>query len=305
MPFPEIHVLAALPWEELSWRTVAPLLFFLSLLTAAGAQLTAALAEAAAGRKAFGQKYALQVSQLAFWAAIPFCCLAPFFAPPTGDPGTPAGLILEISRRLPPVFWIIPALIHRFSWAALRKHPSAHLCLGLLSIPCALALLALPACLALQSFSPCLAEAAGESRAVLAFFLPVLTHCLALALAAAASFCLPWLLLRRAAMDYGRDYYAFALRAAAGQALAATLAALATGAVLLAAHFPPCGSLVPYPIPAAAAGGLSLICLILWGLILKSPSPLRHKLSALLACLLFPAAAHAQFSALWRALTAP
>jgi hypothetical protein len=296
MPFPEIFPLAALPWREPSWQLVLPLLFFLSLLAATGAHLTAVLAQAAAlaGRRAFRQKYALQASRLAFWAGIPFCCLAPFLSPPWNpDPS----LLPEMARRLPPVLWILPALIHRFTWNPLQRRPGLHLCLGLAAVPFNLALLALPAWGALREFPP---PQAGVTAA--AFLLPVFAHCLSLAFAAAASFCLPWLFLQRAAADYGRDYYAFALRAAARQALAATLASLAAGAILLALHPP--RRLFPEPI-AAAAAGLCLICLILWTLVLKSPSPLRHKPGAFAACLFFPFAAQAQFSALWCALTAP
>jgi hypothetical protein len=303
MPFPEIPLSSFLSLGEAPWRSAVPPLFLLSLLTAAGAHLTSVLAEAAAlaGRKAFRQKYALQASQMAFWAGIPFCCLAFFFSPPSTPDNALASFYLESSRSLPPlVFWILPALIHRFSWRVLRKHPGLHLCLGILTIPCTLGILAFPACAAFLDFHARAPWAIAGLAGALSFFLSVFAHCLALAFAAAASFCLPWLLLRRAASDYGRDYYAFALRAAARQALAATLAAFAAGALLLARHPLPLRVLPPDPILVAC--GLTLLCLIPWSLLLKSSVPLRHKPGACAACLLFPAAAYAQFLALWRAL---
>jgi hypothetical protein len=298
MPFPEIHLLALLPWENLSWRSALPPLFFLSLLSALGAHLTAVLAEAAAlaGRRAFWQKYALQASQLAFWAGIPFCLLGPFSAPPLGAPSGPDGpASLEILRTVPPPFlWILPSLIHRFTWNPLRKHPGLHLGLGLATIPLNLGILVVLALGILDEFRSCAPQAAA-----LPFLLPVFAHSLALAFAAAACFSLPWLFLQRAAADYGRDYYAFALRVAARQAIAATLASLVTGAALLALQAPPSTGL---PDHAAAACGLSLLCLILWSRPLRSSSPLRHKPEAFAACLFFPLAAYIQFAALWRAL---
>ena len=303
MPFPEIPLLAALPWEPPPWRFVLQLLFSLSLLTATGAHLAAVLAEAAAlaGRKtAFRQKYALQVSQLAFWAGIPFCLLAPLLSPPGGADGS---LFPEIARRLPPVLWILPSLLHRFTWTPLQRHPGLHLCLGIAAVPCSLALLARLPFSALQNFPTHLPLTAFTIPAFVSFLLPVFAHCLSLAFAAAASFSLPWLFLRRAAAYYGRDYYAFALRAAAWQGRAAILASLATGALLLTLHGPLSPSLFPEPFPLAAACGLTLLCLTLWRLLLKSPSPLRHKPGTFAACIVLPAAAYAQFSTLWNALT--
>ena len=106
-------------------------------------------------------------------------------------------------------------------------------------------------------------------------------------LAAGASLSQLWLIMRRFKTDYGRDYYAFAMRYCARVALAFTLAAtLIVGTLLL---------LLRHYIPAqltdirdlgvlSIAVGLPLACCLLWLGIAKSENPLRHKPSAFLAC---------------------
>ena len=107
-------------------------------------------------------------------------------------------------------------------------------------------------------------------------------------LAAGAGLSQLWLIMRRFKADYGRDYYAFAMRYCARVALTFTLtAALAVGALLfLLRQFIP-AQLMQTPDVGITiiAFGLPLSCCQLWLGITKSENPLRHKIGAFFACI--------------------
>ena len=97
-----------------------------------------------------------------------------------------------------------------------------------------------------------------------------------------------WLIVRRHIVDYGRDYYNFAMHYCARLSLCFTLLATAVAGVLfwlLWQSIPPefrqpqdVGILI-------VSFGLPVSCCILWLCILKSDTPLRHKPGAFFACL--------------------
>ncbi len=99
---------------------------------------------------------------------------------------------------------------------------------------------------------------------------------------------------RRAKDDFGRDYYAFALRACAKTAsLSALIAAVLGGiaAILTVADFPGSAApreagLPPYVLWIAAGVLLCLIAAGLWFAVRRSATPLRHKVSLWLTPLL-------------------
>ena len=107
----------------------------------------------------------------------------------------------------------------------------------------------------------------------------------------AAGICLAELriLLRRAKDDFGRDYYAFALRACAGPAGLSALGSAAFTAVSATAAQP--NPAAPFFLHwGTAAVLLFLIAAVLWLLISRSTTPLRHKASCTLAPALIAAA---------------
>lgn len=118
-----------------------------------------------------------------------------------------------------------------------------------------------------------------------------------LGLAFAAAFACLWLLLMRNREDFGRDYYAFALKACAKWALIATLTAIPVGAL---AFFQ--GRTIMLPelshLPSLLLDALSVIlplfACLLWLLIIRSEHPMRRKISAALAALFLYAGFAAQ-----------
>lgn len=122
----------------------------------------------------------------------------------------------------------------------------------------------------------------GES-----FFWPLLGQGVPLGCAFAAAFTTLWLLIMRTRQDFGRDYYAFALRYTAKWALGATLAAIPAGAYALFRGrdimLPELSHLPSYLLDALAVL-LPLAACGLWLRISKSEHPMRHKISVVLAC---------------------
>ena len=105
-----------------------------------------------------------------------------------------------------------------------------------------------------------------------------------LGLATAAALCQIWLVLRRNRADYGRDYYAFAMRACARLALAFTAAHMLCMALafwlwgeLVQANFLLFFSLLFLPL---------LLACLLWGIVSISAAPMRYKPAVVLACIL-------------------
>jgi hypothetical protein len=308
--------------ENLQQFDVMPSEFFLLLgllclllfLQAAslGAPLLAAAAEGlfAARRKAFYDKCALQISQLAcllgvagFAVSGVFLCIGLQNLQP------------DFPRQLPPLPLWLPGLaapllsgLHLALRGPLktRRVFRVPLCLAAAAAAFAMQL----ACLLLLDIlqDPPLTVPQPQNElfdgvweaplAVLAArllshadspaFWPALVCPPVFGLAAAAALSQLWLIVRRGRADYGRDYYSFAMRYCARAALAATAAALTLAGgifALLRTDFPGDFSQPPDLGLALVAAGLPLSCCLIWLGIIKSDHPLRHKPGVLFACL--------------------
>jgi hypothetical protein len=106
-----------------------------------------------------------------------------------------------------------------------------------------------------------------------------------------------WFIIRRYKADYGRDYYAFAMRYCARCALVFSLlaAAFSGGIYWLLDLSTPRELSQPHDVGLMIIGwGLPLSCGLLWLSIAKSDTPLRHKPGAFSACLFLVIALCAQ-----------
>ena len=118
------------------------------------------------------------------------------------------------------------------------------------------------------------------------FIWPLLGESVPLGFAFAAAFATLWLLIMRDREDYGRDYYAFALRNCAGWALGATLVALLVGAAVFfqgRAVMLPELSQLPSLLLDVLAVILPLLSCLLWLLVVRSEHPMRRKISVVFA----------------------
>jgi lipid-A-disaccharide synthase-like uncharacterized protein len=290
---------------------------FLSIIAACGlvlffilAALTApALAFAteslyAAKRKAFYDKCAMQISQAGFWAGILIFMVVGF--------SVAAGLAAYQPEMLdPPLVWqplalFAPAFaavslmaLYSVTWTALKNTRPAHLALGCVAALYGLALMLalflllsyaqqpmLPLLLwdaPLLAFDMLLDEFLGSTHQWLMF-----SFLLCAGTAAIASLSQLWFVIRRLKADYGRDYYAFAMRYAARAALAFTLAQAGLAGLIvyrLIKAVPREFRQPPDPGVGLVAFGLPLVCCLLWLLIAKSATPLRHKGGIFFSCL--------------------
>ncbi len=140
------------------------------------------------------------------------------------------------------------------------------------------------------------------------FTWPLLAQGAALSLAAAGAMAAGWLLLLRARTDYGRDYYVFSLPYAAGWALIGGLISLPTAfwaysrvqKIML-----PELSHAPSQLLGILCYALPALACLLWLLLFKSPTPLRHKPGVFMALLLLGAGIGAQFLVLNKVLPSP
>lgn len=272
-----------------------------------------------ARRKVFYDKCAMQITQASFCiglfilltlagaAAYLVFHLRPDLAGNALVPSTPenAGLLPQIWSMLGHMsFFILPAtglflqLLYLLSWGLLKKVRPAHLLLGWASALFMLALLFCALPLVANFQSPLLLVFLLNNplpvfhSLLIDFFssplLPLMFGALlCTGLAAGTGFSQLWLIMRRFKADYGRDYYAFAMRYCARWALIFTLAATLLGcaAFQLLRTLTPVELTQPQDIGIAAiALGLPLCCCLLWLSISKSETPLRHKPGAFFAC---------------------
>ena len=130
-------------------------------------------------------------------------------------------------------------------------------------------------------------------------FWPVLIESAVVGCAASGAFGALWMALLRNRQDYGRDYYAFALPYCARWALWGTGCAMP---VALLMYFQ-AKSLMPPELahnPPQLLLALACVCpvpaCLLWMRIIASQTPMRHKISIVLALLLLMAAVSGQLS---------
>ncbi|MGJ3522392.1 hypothetical protein ACR4XJ_05095 [Nitratidesulfovibrio sp. D1] len=130
---------------------------------------------------------------------------------------------------------------------------------------------------------------------------PVLGQSVFVAAGAAGALCLAWLLTRRAKDDFGRDYYNYALGVCARWALGGTLCALPVGVYVLyraATLTSPDLTALPPLLPLAGTLVLPLAACGLWGTVIRSATPLRHKVGIVSALVLLMVACGCEASTL-------
>ncbi len=191
---------------------------------------------------------------------------------------------------------LVWAIIVR-TWNKLRKVPSVHGLLILLAGICLVAVLLLclllwRACLELTLLPETATIREVLARAIPPFADPFWWNILLLpgqSAAAAGGFGLIWLILRRATDAYGRDYYAFAAHwcgkwAAWGGWISLVLFA---GCQIFRMGENPAPSSAPAVFYSLCRFIPLLLATILWTVISRSPSPMRHKIEMTFAILLF------------------
>ncbi|GAB6177984.1 hypothetical protein JCM16814_28750 [Desulfobaculum senezii] len=197
------------------------------------------------------------------------------------------------------------ATIYAFTWKGSRKVPGLHKLWGVLASLGALATLACPLSTQLMSMAnrPLPGTAQELSTFLLSgmgslFFAPLFLLTLTLAVAFAAAFGLVWMILRRGRDDWGRDYYSYASRYCAGWAAAASVAAAACTGWLFYTIQPTVaaaslGEMTRYFTMGGA--GLAVLASLLWAVVLKAATPMRHKPTMVIAALCLLVAAMGMF----------
>ncbi|MBZ2172912.1 hypothetical protein [Nitratidesulfovibrio sp. SRB-5] len=153
---------------------------------------------------------------------------------------------------------------------------------------------------------PSSASAMNTMRALIAapadsLLWPVLGQSVFVAAGAAGALCLAWLLTRRDKDDFGRDYYNYALGVCARWALGGTLCALPVGVYVLyraATLTSPDLTVLPPLLPLVGTLVLPLAACGLWGTVIRSATPLRHKVGIVTALVLLMVACGCEASTL-------
>ncbi|MDL2279422.1 hypothetical protein LJC15_02000 [Desulfovibrio sp. OttesenSCG-928-G11] len=268
-------------------------------------------------RKAVYDKCALQTAQTAFASGLFIClllslCLALARALLPPEATLPSLLSRPELPLFPPLVFLCLLGLYLYTWTPLKKIRALHLLLGLvaaLSGPlllfCALLLLGgmqQPEVVDLLFEAPLeILQSLVEDFLRLPHQWGMFAFLLFTGLASGFALNQLWLFARRAKADYGRDYYAFALRRLARCASGFTLAAAAMGASIfyrLYTATPADFRQPPDPGVLVVAFGLPLVSCLLWFLIIKSDTPMRHKAGALFGCLFLFVALCAQLAAL-------
>ena len=252
-------------------------------------------------RKAFYDKCALQIAQAG-------CCLG-FLLFVLAAAGTGLFLFREMPELfqsvprwssirphllpfIPPLAALILFFLYLFSWNLLKKTRFVHLLLGCMVTVLCLGITAAAFLLIGAAQEPFLAVLLRPAPLTIIQALALdflnspnlwlgLGYALTFGFAVCASCSQTWLIFRREKADYGRDYYAFAMRYCARAALFFTLVAtaLATGLFWRLSQFVPPSFSQPYDVGVLAiSAGMPLSCCLLWLCMVKSDAPMRHKL---------------------------
>lgn len=266
-----------------------------------------------AKRKVFYDKCALQISQSALAVGL-FITLVL-----TGGAVT-AMFQVQPEMLEPPLVWrplavLAPPLaaltlltLYLASWQLLKKVRPVHLFLGLLPALLFLAVLFSGMLLLVNIQQPMLFTLLWNDPLAVSLVLckdfllspqlwAMLGYLFCTGVASGAGLAQLWLIFRRNKADYGRDYYTFAMHYCARFALVFTVFAtgLAGGLYWLLRQAVPPELTQPHdPGILVIAAALPLCCCILWLVIGKSETPLRHKPGAFFACLFFYVALCAQ-----------
>lgn len=197
---------------------------------------------------------------------------------------------------------LVLALGYWLTWKPMRKSKAAHSLLGVLAVLASAAAvltalavkhatLAFPEIFIAEHTFAMMLDAlkqVGPASPLLSLAL----LCLFMCWAGAAGIGLLYMLLRRSREDFGRDYYAFALKTASSWAIVAGSLALFAGGWLAFALYPELASMQPENIGAYLqqprilfflVGLLSLVmACVSWSVLATSATPLRNKPSAVL-----------------------
>ncbi len=304
-------------FEAIGFNLVTCFLFFLLLAGLCGSIIAVVTERLFAVRgKVFYDKCAQQIARMTLWlvgiafalGVIATLTLGFNLSPELFEP--PFGRAMPFLLVLPVLCFILTFIYYR-SWKALRKARMLHVLIGLAAGVLALGtlfqlllfvrglLLPLPGLSADAGVAEVgramIRDLAEESSVWLSFI-----HSAAVGLGAAGAASLAWLLLRRKRDVYGRDYYVFAVQYCARWAFVSTIAGLIISAVLIwriLAGSPPGLTQTPPLVSFIVGYGFPLLCCVIWGVILLSTAPLRHKPGMVGACVLLLCAIYAQITA--------
>ncbi|MEW5773846.1 MAG: hypothetical protein AB1916_10030 [Thermodesulfobacteriota bacterium] len=195
---------------------------------------------------------------------------------------------------------VLLALLYRATWKPLKERKTLHRTIGLLAALCGFTLLAAALSAKLTLTRPYLNEwfflpATLEGMYFyppLDKFWPMLAHVLLWAMAGGAGLGLVYLLMRRNRDDFGRDYYAYAVRHCARWAAVPALLQLGAAAALLLPAWEKITPEMKSTATGLAAGGAlaAVLAAILLFNVSRAEAPLRHKPALLGAVALLAAA---------------
>lgn len=251
-------------------------------------------------KKTFWDKCALQIAQmslaLGMFVFVLLAACAGFFILQSIAPGEDA--VTPMLPFVPPLAGLILLMLHLGLWSKLKKARAVHLLLGWTGA-LLLLLVFVAVFFAFVSEAPMpdkIFTASGASAFLRdiadtlqePFILLLFVYLFCTGVAAAAGFSQLWLIVRRHKADYGRDYYAFAMRYCAKTAMIFVLVATVCGGIFVHLLRSATAPELMQPLDLGVAlisGGLPLCCCLLWLSITKSETPLRHKPGAFFACI--------------------
>ena len=281
--------------------------------TATGAPCVALLCErlGQSRKKVFWDKFALQIASLGLFTALAVACLSVanhwLVMHLTSPEGPQTGILYPAGSLGPQVVLtaglfcaaLLFLLIYKTTWKALKNSKAFHQLLGLASVLTALAGLFFFQLLKQAAFRFPFASYVDPSLSAFldfirspeldAFFWPLLAQSLLLCLSAAGALGLVYLIFRRKAEDYGRDYYLFSTRVCAKWALFPCLIQLLALGWLIFTLKTHLGPLDTGNLPAiflAAAWGCFLLACLAWIVIVRAENPLRAKAAMFFGLLL-------------------
>jgi hypothetical protein len=253
-------------------------------------------------RKAFYDKCAMQTGQAAFasgmfiYMVVGFCLMFAFSV------YMPEMLAPPLVWR-PLIFLAVPLAmltllgLYIMTWSPLKKARPLHIPLGFLAALAGLFIMLSGFLLLSYSQNPMLSALLWETpllalQTLFDEFLLMPHQWLMMAfflftgLASGSGLSQLWLFMRRHRADYGRDYYAFAIRYCARAASLFCLAATAVGGWIFYRLFTATPAEFRQPPDMGVmviAYGLPVVCCVLWFFIVKSDTPMRHKAGAFFA----------------------
>ncbi len=195
---------------------------------------------------------------------------------------------------------LVLSLVHVFTWKAMRNLKWLHWLIGFFSALCLSLALLVSGMLVrtLLHSGPPLTDKASLQQLVLELFeripatsmlWPMLGQSVLLGFGAIGALSLAWMIVLRKRDDFGRDYYNFALPYCAYWAIGGTLGSLGMSVLSMYEGWkgmaPELAQVPPVWLMVVASVLPSLSCL-LWAFIIKSSTPMRHKMGVWLALFL-------------------